>query len=104
MDNLQRLIKLAKADGGKFFVIDEKANPVLVIMDIDAYEALLLGRIQGQVSDIEEINNKIAEAQRDDEAVQHQILQDQLKSEVIDSTFEFEPKSDLEGRAGLEDI
>ena len=45
-NSLQRLIELAKMDGGKFFVIDEKGNPSLVIMSIDAYEQMLLQQIE----------------------------------------------------------
>jgi hypothetical protein len=89
MDNLKKLIQLAKADGGKFFVIDDEGNPVLVIMDIAAYEKVLLKKLKAQ-PDVEEINKKITEAQVS-EVDQHQQEQEDLKSEVIDSTFEFEP-------------
>ncbi len=103
-NTLNRLIQLAKADGGKFYVIDEHGEPVLVIMGIDEYEHMLLRKVQGQLGDIEEINKKIAEAQLSEyeQASAKQVAHDQMVSEVIDSTFSFETES--QQRAGLEDI
>lgn len=95
MDNLKKLIQLAKADGGKFFVIDDEGNPVLVIMDIAEYEKVLVKKLKYQ-PDVEEVNKKITEAQVS-EISKHQQEQEDLRSEVIDSTFEFEPaKQELE--------
>jgi len=96
MDNLKKLIDLAKADGGKFFVLDESGNPVLAIMGISEYEKILVRKIQGQVSDIEEINKKIADAARQEALSRHQSEQDFLKSEVIDSTFSYEVPNRIE--------
>jgi PHD/YefM family antitoxin component YafN of YafNO toxin-antitoxin module len=96
-DNLQKLIQLAKADGGKFFVIDEKGNPVLVIMGVDEYEGILLKKVQNQLEDLEEVNQKIAEAAHAEALQQNQ--HDEMVSEVIDSTFSFEPE-----QKQLEDI
>lgn len=114
MDNLQRLIQLAKADGGKFFVIDENGTPQLVIMPIDEYEKVLLKKVQGQIEDIEQINKKILEVQKSTEEFsgreprpqsERQVAHDQLVSEVIDSTFEFEPPpTTAQGKAEMEDI
>lgn len=115
MDNLKRLIQLAKADGGKFFVIDENANPQLVIMPIAEYEKVLLKKVQGQIEDIEEINKKILEVQRNakqttdqvEDRTARQTAHDELVSEVIDSTFEFEPpmpSPDAQQKAEMEDI
>lgn len=109
-DNLQKLIQLAKADGGKFFVIDEQGNPVLVIMGVDEYEKVLVKKVAAQVEDIEEINKRILETQKEDlVADQRRSFQDELKSEVIDSTFEFEPapfsvEPGMARAAELEDI
>ncbi len=100
-DNLQRLIQLAKADGGKFFVIDEQGNPQLVIMPVEEYEKVLLKKVQGQIEDIEEINQKIIEAQKLEKQTMRsarQTAQEDLVSEVIDSTFEFEPAVPLPGQ------
>src|SRR5258708_28450263 len=103
-DNLQKLIQLAKVDGGKFFVIDEQGAPVLVIMGIEEYEKVLLKKVQNQAKELEEINQEIAEAARAEadsqsEVARNQLTQEELVSEVIDSTFSFEPE-----RRELEDI
>jgi hypothetical protein len=63
MANLNDIIKLAKADGGKFFVMDEQGEAKLVIMNVDDYEKLLLGKIQRQIVDVEKINKEILQAQ-----------------------------------------
>ncbi len=115
MDNLQRLIQLAKADNGKFFVIDEQGNPSLVIMAIEEYEKVLLRKVASQVQDIEDINRKILEAQKIEKQsaaeaaeLERQSYQDQLKSEVIseviDSTFSFESENPYGPTQELEDI
>ncbi len=105
-NNLQKLIQLAKADGGKFFVLDEKGEPSLVIMGIDDYEKILLKKVQNQLEDIEEINRKIIEAQKNENIVTRRAAaQEELVSEVIDSTFSFEPEMPVaQRRAELEDI
>ncbi len=87
-NTIQQLVTLAKADGGKFFVIDEAGQPVLVIMGIDEYEHVLLRKIQNQAADIEEANRLIVDAAQRERL--HQQQQDQLKSEIIDSSFDFE--------------
>lgn len=102
MEGIQKLIELAKADGGKFFVIDEKGNPQLVILTVEQYESLLLRKVQNQTESIEEINKKIIEAQKQEQILMRQEEQDRLKSEVIDSTFSFELPF-RQGSAGLED-
>ena len=94
-DDLKKIIELAKADGGKFFVIDEKGKPLLVIMGVAEYEKVLLKKMQNQIEDIEEVNKKIAQAQAEilkEEKVKQTRTeqQEQLRSEVIDSTFDFE--------------
>ena len=63
MATLKDLINLAKADGGKFFVMDESGEAKLVIMGIEDYQKLLLGKLQKQVEDVEKINRQILEAQ-----------------------------------------
>jgi hypothetical protein len=110
MDNLKKLIDIAKAGGGKFFVIDEQGNPALVIMGIDEYEKVLLKKVQNQLEDIEEINQKIIQAQKQEDLAQSakQTAHEELVSEVIDSTFSFEPEevpvTNMQNRAELEDI
>ena len=79
---------MAKADGGKFFILDESGQPVLVIMGVDEYEKVLLRRVENQVADIDEANRLIMEAANREQS--HLQEQEMLKSEVIDSTFDFE--------------
>src|SRR6185437_10953186 len=102
MANLQDIINLAKADGGKFFVIDEQGNPSLVIMSVEEYERILLGRVQQQVENIEEINREILKAQMQETApVAQPIIKSRpsndLRQEVIDPSFDFEgPKVEID--------
>lgn len=105
-NTLQQLVTIAKADGGKFFVIDETGQPVLVIMGIDDYEQVLMRKVQSQAADIEEANRLIMDAARRERAHRqevHQAEQDQLKAEVmgepvgdtaaaIDPSFGFDPR------------
>ena len=63
MVTLQDIIDLAKADGGKFFVIDENGDAKLVIMPVEDYERLLIGKLKRQVEDVEQINKEILKAQ-----------------------------------------
>jgi len=120
--SLQDLINLAKADGGKFFVIDESGDCKLVIMGVEDYQRLLLGKLQRQVLDIETINKEILKAQLEEEpissatpkpqtkgpslrdepiifttptSVHHQAVD--LREEVIDPSFDFEgPKMEID--------
>jgi hypothetical protein len=63
MANLQDIINLAKADGGKFFVIDEQGDVKLVIMNVENYQEMLLGKLKRQIVDVENINQEIIKAQ-----------------------------------------
>ena len=103
--SVKKLIDLAKIEGNKFFVLDANGEPVLVMMSVDEYEKLLARKLENQVAEIENINREILEAQKRDTAAgiaesaasaaeDRQRFQDQLKSEVIDSTFSFENNND----------
>jgi len=119
MSNLNDLINLAKADGGKFFVIDESGDAKLVIMSVEDYQRLLLGKLQRQVLDVEKINKEILKAQLEEDiplqktetkgpsvrnetfspysssTEHHQPID--LRAEVIDPSFDFEgPKVDVD--------
>lgn len=119
MANLQDIINLAKADGGKFFVMDEAGEAKLVIMSVDDYEKLLLGKLQKQVKqqaeDVEKINREILKAQLQETdkpaavevprpkitgptiSEERQILRQDLRAEVIDPSFDFEgPKMGID--------
>jgi hypothetical protein len=103
MPNLQDIINLAKADGGKFFVMDEQGNASLVIMSVEEYQKMLLDKLQKQVSDVEKINQEILRAQTFEQ--ENQIAetfsakkyvrqpQPDMRSEVIDPSFDFEAPS-----------
>ena len=109
-NSLKKLIDLAKIQGNKFFVLDENAEPVLVMMSVEEYENLLTEKLAGKIADVEQINREIIEIQKSglsennssspnvllSPEEQNRIYQDQLKSEVIDSTFEFEFRGDQE--------
>ncbi len=120
MASIQDLINLAKADGGKFFVLDETGEAKLVILPLEEYQKLLLGKLQKQVNEVENINRKIIEAQLRDttadqpiskladqqisqsahqpinKSVNQQVSQStnhirvDLREEVIDPSFDFE--------------
>lgn len=110
MSNINDLINLAKADGGKFFVIDENGDAKLVIMSVEDYQKILLGKIAKQVEDVEEINREILRAQlTEDQSVpkpsprspfvssQQEISKNDLRAEVIDPSFDFEaPKVEID--------
>ena len=113
MSNFNDLINLAKADGGKFFVIDEEGNAKLVIMSIEDYQRILLGKLQRQVEDIEQVNSMILKAQLQEtppvppapapKFSGPQVISNgspprvDLREEVIDPNFDFEaPKVDID--------
>lgn len=83
--------------------MDEKGEPKLVIMDIDEYQNLLLGKIKRGVEDVEEINREIVKAQLQEPSEQVEkkpVVKNgfaDLREEVIDPSFDFEgPKLDIE--------
>ena len=109
MANLQDILNLAKADGGKFFVIDESGEAKLVIMSVEDYERLLLGKLQRQVEDVEQMNKEIISAQLDENqepkiqpkgptiSTQQEVSKTDLRAEVIDPSFDFEgPKVEID--------
>lgn len=103
MANLQDIFNLAKADGGKFFVMDESGEPKLVILNIEEYQKLLLGKIKREAEDLEEINQEILRARMQEAqvvpapAVVGPTAKVDMREEVIDPSFDFEgPKLDIE--------
>ena len=111
MSNLNDLINLAKADGGKFFIMDEQGDAKLVIMSVEDYQGLLLGKLQRQVTDVEEINQEILKVQLSDNQnfepkaqvkspnVKNypEVSKNDLRAEVIDPSFDFEgPMGDID--------
>ena len=110
MSNFQDIINLAKADGGKFFVIDESGETRLVILPVEEYQKMLLGKLQKQVQDIENINKEIIRAQLSEGVpavpippkgptvtTERATPRVDLRAEVIDPSFDFEgPKTDID--------
>jgi len=109
MANLQDIINLAKADGGKFFVIDERGEAKLIIMPVEDYQRLLLAKLQRQIQDVETINKEIIRAQMEEPEILKstpksptvesypEISKNDLRAEVIDPSFDFEgPKIDID--------
>lgn len=108
MSNLQDILNLAKADGGKFFVMDEEGNANLVIMTVEQYQELLLGKLPKLVEDVEDVNKEILKAQLYEDTPQtvapkitsNNIInnrQPDLRAEVIDPSFDFEgPKVEVD--------
>ncbi len=110
MANLQDIINLAKADGGKVFVIDEKGDLKLVILPVAEYQHMLLGKEKKPTDEVEEINNKILKAQLEEPAVLPSLshgpknlsykpepVKKDLREEVIDLSFDFEgPRMDFD--------
>ena len=101
MANLQDIINLSKIDGGKFFVIGEDGEAKLVIMSVEDYQRLLLGKLQRQVEDVEKINKEIIKAQvMEAERLWEKpqapaprsrvVPRVDLREEVIDPSFDFE--------------
>lgn len=112
---------MAKADGGKFFIMDEQGSASLVIMPVDEYQKLLINKLQKQILDVEEINKEIVKAQLGEVSepevkVQTKIFEGptvtshpemfkratrpgavDLREEVIDPSFDFEgPKLNID--------
>ncbi|PIR96443.1 MAG: hypothetical protein COT92_00975 [Candidatus Doudnabacteria bacterium CG10_big_fil_rev_8_21_14_0_10_42_18] len=110
MATLKDLIDLAKVDGGKFFVMDENGDAKLVIMGVEEYQKMLLGKLKKQIMDVEKINQEILKAQLGDEdlsvtntPVKEEVIYEpivpkiDLREEVIDPSFDFEgPKIDFD--------
>ncbi len=114
MASLEDIINLSKADGGKFFVIDETGDARLVIMSVEDYQKLLLGKLQRQVKDVENINREIIKAQLQEPEIatpsvevpkpaapRVEVRQERpkvdLREEVIDPSFDFEgPKIEID--------
>ncbi len=110
MSTLNDLIKLAKADGGKFFVLDEAGEVKLVIMPLEEYKSLTVGKAVKSALDPETVNKQIIKAQLEDVSeltpasapkspqVQSLDLEKRdLREEVIDLSFDFDgPKTDFD--------
>ena len=87
--DLQDIIKLSEIDGGKFFVMDEKGDAKLVIMSVESYQALVIGKLHKQVDDVEKINRQITEAQlleERDQAIENREQRMERREQRMDTT------------------
>lgn len=74
MGGFEKILKLAKEENGKFFIMDEKGDPRLVVMSMSEYESLknqssfstLAGRFQELSEQTEILNKKITDMQKED--------------------------------------
>ncbi len=87
MNNLQDIINLAKIDGGKFFVIDETGEAKLVILPMEEYQRLLLGKLQKQILDVENVNKLITKIQ--------------LEEDITPQNLKGSPRSDQQIWSGI---
>lgn len=113
MANFKDIIKLTEHDNGKIFVVDEEGEVKLVMLKVEDYQRLLLGKLKQGIKDIEAINREITKAQLNDDMtvvdlpknipVQHEPAPQapapqasnghkrvDLRSEVIDPNFNFD--------------
>lgn len=88
MASIQDLINLAKVDGGKFFVVDETGEAKLVILPLEEYQKLLLGKLQKQVNEVENINRKIIEAQLE-ESEKSSVKSEKASGQQIDQSVNY---------------
>ena len=90
-------------------MMGEDGEAKLVIMSVEEYQRLLLGKLQRQVEDVEKINQQIIEAQLKESAPEQEVQKPvrvprapsiprvDLRAEVIDPSFDFEgPKADFD--------
>lgn len=107
MTSLQDIIELIKAEQGKAFIMDESGDVKLVIVGMEEYQRLQLGKLKAKiVEDPEAVNRRILEAQLEEEAKQalSETRPDfsnptkpqgvDLRSQVLDPDFNYNPNSD----------
>lgn len=110
MASIQDIIKLAGQ--GKVFVVDESGDIKLVILNLEEYQEMLLGKLKRQIADIESVNKEILKAQLEETKPEvtigpiaksgylgGKIPTQDLRDEVIDPSFNFDvplPGQDLE--------
>ncbi len=111
MTSLQDIIKLVQNDTGKTFIMDESGDIKLVILGVDEYERLLLGKLKHQIEDIESINRQITEAQLAEAPIMPNTYTSSpkpqrvdLRAEVMDPNFDYGSGDDEAIQTEFEDI
>ncbi len=99
--NFKELIQLCEGDNSKIFVVDEAGDVKLVVMGAVEFQGLLMTQAEQEVIDTETINREILKAQLVEvetaplAAVKVNQSPD-LRSEVIDPTFDFDSPEEVE--------
>jgi len=104
MSSLEKIIKLAKDEKGKFFIMDENGDPKLVVMSMAEYVALknqpsfstLAGRLKELSEQTDDLNKKIIEVQKDeiddeDDDVDYKLDLAEISSELDNENIYIEP-------------
>jgi len=108
MSSLEKIIKLAKDENGKFFIMDEKGDPKLVVMSMAEYVALknqpsfsaLAGRLQELSEQTDILNKKIIEVQKDEidddevDDIDYNLDSAEISSELDNENIYIEPIED----------
>lgn len=106
MANFNDIIKLTEHDDGKVFVVDEQGEIKLVMLKVEDYQKLLLGKLKQGIADIEAVNREITKAQLGEGVAVADLPEPaltsfepkasnghnrvDLRSEVIDPNFNFD--------------
>lgn len=93
MADIKQIIDIAKEEGGKFIVLDEKGSPKLAILPFEDYERLRRNHQIALKKDPEQINQEIAEAQAESKKVYYTVppvTPAVASSEELDTSFNFE--------------
>jgi hypothetical protein len=101
--NFKDLINLTNGDNSKIFVVDDAGDVKLVVLGAEEFENLLVGKMEQAQVDAEIVNREILHAQLGDvetkplngDAVIKAPRVD-LRSEVIDPTFDFDAPEEVE--------
>ncbi len=64
-------------------MIDESGDAKLVIMSVEDYQRLLLGKLQRQVLDVESINKEILRAQLEEQPISPEVPRPPAKSPSV---------------------
>ena len=102
--NFKDLIQLCGDNSGKIFVVDDSGDVKLVVLSGAEFQNLLGNKLAEQAEDIEDINQEILKAQlteQEPEVVGPLVksngrLAVDLRSEVIDPTFDFDSPIEID--------
>ena len=84
MNGIEKLIKLARQENGKFFILDETGEPQLVVMSIQDYEDLKSNSLFSSLTE------KLSSLTEQTELLNQQITAAQKETEEGEAEIEFE--------------